>query len=73
MQILIPSTVAADYTVFAQRCSKCHALSRSVTTSIHDDAHWAAVVARMQRQPGSGINDDDAAAVRRFLHYYSNR
>jgi mono/diheme cytochrome c family protein len=70
-----PATLArdvrADYEVFAQRCSKCHGLSRPLSSGIVDDDHWAMYVARMRRQPASGISAEDARVILRFLHYYS--
>jgi hypothetical protein len=67
----LPSNVRADYAVFAHRCSKCHSLARPLNSGISDDGYWAMYVARMRRQPGSGISHDDAVAILRFLHYYS--
>ena len=67
----LPQEVRADYDVFAQRCSKCHALSRPLNSGITDDDYWAMYVARMRRQPASGISTDDATVILRFLHYYS--
>lgn len=67
----LPANVRADYQVFAQRCSKCHALARPLESGITDDAYWAEYVERMRRQPGSGISPSDVKPVLRFLHYYS--
>jgi hypothetical protein len=67
----MPPQVRADYAVFADRCSKCHALSRPLNSGIVSDEHWAMYVGRMRRQPGSGISADDADVILRFLHYYS--
>jgi hypothetical protein len=61
----------ADYAVFALRCSKCHSLSRPLDSGIDDDEFWKAYVARMRRQPGSGISQEDATVILRFLHVYS--
>jgi hypothetical protein len=66
-----PANVRADYQVFAQRCSKCHSLSRPLESGITDDAYWAEYVERMRRQPGSGISPADVPPILRFLHYYS--
>ncbi|MGH7280801.1 MAG: hypothetical protein ACRELY_04705 [Polyangiaceae bacterium] len=68
----LPESQRADYAIFAQRCSKCHSLSRPLNAGITDDAYWAMYVARMRRQPGSGISETDEVAVLRFLHYYSS-
>jgi hypothetical protein len=67
----LPQDVRADYDVFAQRCSKCHSLSRPLNSGIVDDDYWALYVARMRRQPGSGISLDDSRVILSFLHYYS--
>jgi len=58
----------ADYQVFAVRCSKCHSLARPLNSGITDDNHWDQYVARMRRQPGSGINQVNAVTILRFLH-----
>jgi hypothetical protein len=65
------SAVHADYDVFALRCSKCHSLARPLNSGIDDDEYWKAYVAKMRRQPGSGISAQDSVAILRFLHVYS--
>jgi hypothetical protein len=67
----LPPELRADYAVFAQRCSKCHSLSRPLESGIIDDGFWRAYVERMRRQPASGISVADEAPILRFLHYYS--
>ena len=67
----LPQEVRADYEVFAQRCSKCHSLARPLNSGIVDDDYWAMYVARMRRQPASGISVEDSKVILRFLHYYS--
>jgi hypothetical protein len=67
----LPQDVRADYDVFAQRCSKCHSLARPLNSGIVDDDYWAMYVARMRRQPASGISVEDSRVILRFLHYYS--
>jgi hypothetical protein len=61
----------ADYEVFALRCSKCHSLARPLNSGIDSDEYWQKYVARMRRQPGSGITPRDSVAILRFLHVYS--
>ncbi len=63
--------VRADYAVFAVRCSKCHSLARPLNSGIDDDEYWKAYVAKMRRQPGSGISVDDSVAILRYLHVFS--
>src|SRR5262249_50010017 len=67
----LPTDVRPDYAIFAQRCSKCHSLARPLTSGITDDNYWSMYVARMRRQPGSGISQPDTTPILRFLHYYS--
>jgi hypothetical protein len=67
----LPDNVRADYDLFALRCSKCHSLARPLSSGIDDDDYWAEYVARMRRQPGSGISKEDTVGILRFLHYYS--
>jgi len=67
----LPAELRADYAIFAQRCSKCHSLARPLTSGISDEHYWSLYVARMRRQPGSGITQEDAEPILRFLHYYS--
>ena len=69
----LPADVRADYEVYAQRCSKCHSLARSLESGITDDDFWKQYVARMRRQPGSGITAQDEVVILRFLHYYSEQ
>jgi hypothetical protein len=67
----LPESVRPDYAVFAQRCSKCHSLSRPLTSGIDEDDYWVMYVAKMRRQPESGISQDDTVVILRFLHYFS--
>lgn len=67
----LPAELRADYAVFAQRCSKCHALARPLNSGITDENYWVRYVAKMRRQPASGITQEDAAPILRFLRYYS--
>jgi hypothetical protein len=67
----LPFEVRGDYQIFARRCSKCHGLSRALDSGIDRDSLWVDYVARMRRQPGSGIAPADVAPILRFLHYYT--
>jgi hypothetical protein len=69
--LALPAELRADYAVFAQRCSKCHSLARPLTSGISDETFWSLYVARMRLQPGSGITQEDAGPILRFLHFYS--
>ncbi|GAC1537905.1 MAG: hypothetical protein NVS3B10_29380 [Polyangiales bacterium] len=68
----LPPDVASDYQVFAARCSKCHGLDRAIDRGAHDDEYWKNYVARMRRQPASGITVEDTVPILRFLHYFSD-
>lgn len=63
----------ADYDVFSNRCSKCHALSRVFNAGAQSDVFWENYVTRMRRMPGSGISAEDTSQILRFLHYYSTQ
>jgi hypothetical protein len=65
-----PPDIQAAYRVFAVRCSRCHTLARPLNAHITDPQHWIRYVTRMRRQPGSGINADNADIILRFLLYY---
>ncbi len=67
----MPSSIRADYELFANRCSKCHSLARPLTSNITDDEQWVLYVNRMRRQPGSGISRADQEGILRFLKYYA--
>lgn len=68
----MPAAVRDDYQLFASRCSKCHALSRPLQAAPMSDEQWGMYVARMRRQPGSGISQEDQTAILRFLRWYSD-
>jgi hypothetical protein len=67
----LPTEVRADYDLFADRCSRCHSLSRPLDSGITDMNHWRNYVTRMRRQPSSGISPADVEPILRFLEYYS--
>jgi mono/diheme cytochrome c family protein len=66
-----PPDVQAAYAVFEVRCARCHSLARPLSAQIEDDAHWRAYVAKMRRQPSSGISPEDAETILVFLRHYS--
>ena len=68
-----PPEVAASYRLFANRCSRCHTLSRPLNASIVEYHHWEEYVARMRRHSGSGISPKDAEQILVFLKYYSEQ
>lgn len=69
----VPSDLRDEYEVFAQRCSKCHGLSRALNAGDKSDEFWQRYVTRMRRQPGSGIAVEDEPPILRFLHFNSAR
>jgi hypothetical protein len=64
-----PPEVQKQYKVFAQKCSRCHDLSRPLNAKYSTEAQWRDMVARMARKPGAGISPKDQAAVTSFLVY----
>jgi hypothetical protein len=69
----LPQEMRANYMLFADRCSKCHSLSRSLDAGYKDDLFWQRYVARMRRQPASGISQEDEKPILEFLHFYSEK
>ena len=67
----VPVALRGDYELFAQRCSRCHSISRPLNARITSEGHWSEYVTRMRRMPGSGIAPDDVAGLLRFLNWYS--
>lgn len=70
-QAKLPEAVRESYQLFAQKCSRCHTLSRPLGAFITDPAHWRQYVTRMRRQPGSGISERDGDRILVFLEYYA--
>ena len=66
-----PPDIRAAYEVFAVRCSRCHTLARPFNARITDEEHWVRYVARMRRQPGSGINRKNGETILKFLLFYT--
>ena len=69
----LPDDVRPAYELFAQRCSKCHSLTRALNSGIEDDGYWKLYVDRMRRQPASGISPEDEAIILQFLHYFAKQ
>jgi hypothetical protein len=65
-----PVRVADAYSVFSRKCSRCHSLARPLSAQVKDIEHWREYVARMRRQPGSGISPEDGEEILVFLKYY---
>ncbi len=69
----VPADLKEEYALFAQRCSKCHSLSRALNNGDHDPQYWARYVSRMRRQPSSGIAPEDEPPILRYLNFYSTQ
>jgi hypothetical protein len=69
----LPREQEEPYALFADRCSKCHALSRALDAGYKDNVFWVRYVTRMRRQPGSGISEADEKPILAFLNYYSEQ
>ena len=66
-----PAPIQEAYDVFEFRCSRCHSLARPLNAQVTDVTHWDDYVARMRRQPGSGINRRNARQILKFLYFYT--
>lgn len=67
----VPAELKDEYALFSQRCSKCHSLARALNNGDHDPQYWSRYVARMRRQPSSGIAPEDEPPILRYLNFYS--
>ena len=78
-----PPEFRPRYDIFAQRCTKCHAMARPiralntgitpVTGGTFDEEGIRRYVVRMMRKPNSGIDRSDARDIVLFLTYARNR
>jgi len=58
--------VAEGKTLFEQKCSVCHELTRATSLTETKDG-WAAIVKQMQGKKEGWISDDEAAKIVDFL------
>jgi hypothetical protein len=58
----------AIYSLFRNKCSKCHTLARPINTDL-SPTKWEEYVKRMMSKPGSGINPSEAKQIWQFLVY----
>jgi cytochrome c2 len=65
-----PADVQKQYRVFAEKCSRCHDLTRGLTARYTGPAQWKDLVERMARRPGAGISPRDRATITSFLVYH---
>jgi hypothetical protein len=67
-----PAEQKARYPLFQQKCSKCHPYSRA-TTAKFGAGEWKHYMKRMVRRPDSGISEDQAEEVLKFLQFYASQ
>jgi hypothetical protein len=58
----------AIYSLFRNKCSKCHTLARPLNTDL-SPTKWEEYVKRMMSKPGSGIKPSEAKQIWQFLVY----
>lgn len=66
----VPPAMRADYELFADRCARCHSLSRPLSARVHDRPHWVNYVERMRRQPGAMITPEEGQRIVDFLVWF---
>ena len=68
----VPFAVSAEYKadearkLFEDKCGVCHGLDRPLSKN-KDKEGWESTVNRMQQKSGSGISEDEAATIARYL------
>jgi hypothetical protein len=65
-----PAEVQKQYKVFAEKCARCHDLTRPLTARYTGEAQWRSLVERMARRPGAAISRRDQAACTSFLVFH---
>jgi hypothetical protein len=65
-----PPEVQKQYETFAEKCSKCHDLSRPLSARYTTEAQWREMVSRMARKPMASISRKGQADITSFLVYY---
>jgi hypothetical protein len=60
------------YKQFAEKCSRCHDLSRPLAAR-YNEAGWRQLVVRMARKPGAGINRREQQQIAEFLVFYGQQ
>ena len=58
----------AIYSLFRNKCSKCHTLARPLNTDL-PPTKWEEYIKRMMSKPGSGIKPSEAKEIWQFLVY----
>jgi cytochrome c5 len=67
-----PAGIQENYTVFSQKCSQCHKLSRPINSDYALPDEWSRYIHRMMNKPGSGIGAGDGKKIYEFLVYDSS-
>ncbi len=68
----LPIGQQENYQVFRVRCSKCHTLEKPLNVHLSAE-YWRRYIAKMQRRPGSGINQESGSKILEFLLYREAR
>jgi hypothetical protein len=62
-----PPEIHAACRLAVQRCTRCHPIERVLLARVESPQHWEYYVARMRRQPRSGISEEDGRVIARCL------
>jgi hypothetical protein len=65
-----PKEQQEAYAVYAQKCSRCHPLARSINSRFTPE-EWKRYMKRMVRRTGAGVTDDQSQQIYEFLKFYS--
>ena len=60
------------YTLFADKCARCHPLARAINSRFSTD-EWKRYIKRMVRRTGAGVTDDQSQEIFEFLKFYSSK
>ena len=63
-----PAEQKARYPLFQQKCAKCHP-----ATAKFGPTEWKHYMKRMVRRPDSGISEDQAEEILKFLQFHSTQ
>lgn len=67
-----PKEQRKNYSVFSEKCSKCHTLARPINSLYALPEEWTAYVDKMRHKKRSGIDGDSQKAITSFLIYDSS-
>jgi hypothetical protein len=67
-----PQAIQDRYTLFSQKCSQCHKLSRPINSDYALPSEWSRYIKRMMYKPGSGISGGEGKKIYEFLVYDSS-